>query len=136
MEKFKLHIMASDHTAYDGDAESVVLPTTEGQYGVLAHHENLIMAVVPGPLTYKCEAVKQDLVVSDGLLKIENGEVLILVDTAEKPEDIDVARARRAEQKAREKLKRANSQRDHVLVEAELSRAVSRLKASRSIHKF
>lgn len=77
---------------------------------------------------------RQQIVVSDGLLKVENGEVMILVDTAERPEDIDEARARRAEEKAREELKRANSQRDHALVEAELSRALSRIQASKSRH--
>ena len=77
---------------------------------------------------------KQISVVSDGLLKVENNEVMILVDTAENPEDIDEARARRAEEQAREALKRANSNRDVSLATAELSRALSRIKASRHKH--
>ena len=103
---FKLQIMASDHMVFDGDAQSVSLPTTEGSVGILADHSNVIMAVIPGLLEY----------------------------TAERPEDIDEARAKRAEEKAREELKRANSNRDHAMVEAELSRALSRIKASKSRH--
>ena len=61
---------------------------------------------------------------------------MILVDTAERPEDIDEARARRAEEKAREALKRANTNRDHVMVEAELSRALSRISASKKKHRL
>ena len=143
MATFKLHFMASDHMVYEGDAESVSLMTTEGSIGILAYHSNLIMAVVPGIVEYvpagkDAEASgltgKQISVVSDGLLKVENNDVMILVDTAENPEEIDEARAKRAEEKAREDLKRANSNRDVALASAELSRALSRIKASKNKH--
>ena len=52
MDSFRLHFMASEHMVYDGDAESVSLMTTEGSIGILAHHSNLIMAVVPGIVEY------------------------------------------------------------------------------------
>ena len=143
MATFKLHFMASEHMVYDGDAESVSLMTTEGSIGILAYHSNLIMAVVPGIVEYVPvgEAAKeagmsgrQVAVVSDGLLKVENNEVMLLVDTAEHPEQIDEARARRAEEQAREDLKRANTNRDVSLATAELSRALSRIKASKHKH--
>ena len=143
MATFKLHFMASEHMVYDGEAESVSLMTTEGSVGILAHHSNLIMAVVPGliefvPAGKDAEAAgmsgRQVSVVSDGLLKVENNEVMILVDTAEHPEEIDEARARRAEEKAREDLRSANTNRDVSLASAELSRAMSRLKASKHKH--
>ena len=129
---------------YDGDAEAVSLMTTEGSVGILANHSNTIMAVVPGVLEYvpaagsagKDGGGRQTVVVSDGLLKVENNDVMILVDTAEKPEEIDEKRAARAEEKAREALKRANSSRDVALASAELSRAMSRLKASRNKHSL
>jgi F-type H+-transporting ATPase subunit epsilon len=145
MATFKLRFMASEHMVYDGDAESVSLMTTEGSIGILAHHSNLIMAVVPGIVEFvpTGEAAKeaglsskQIAVVSDGLLKVENNEVMILVDTAEDPEEIDEARARRAEEKAREDLRRANTNRDVALASAELSRAMSRIKASRHKHSL
>jgi F-type H+-transporting ATPase subunit epsilon len=94
------------------------------------------MAVIPGLIEYEHEGGREQIVVSDGLLKVENGEVMILVDTAEKPEDIDEARAKRAEEEAREALKKANSNRDHAMVEAELSRALSRIKASKTKHSL
>jgi F-type H+-transporting ATPase subunit epsilon len=133
---FKLQIMASDHMVYDGDAYSVSLPTTEGSVGILANHSNVIMAVIPGLIEYEHESGREQIVVSEGLLKVENGEVMILVDTAERPEDIDEARAKRAEEEAREALKKANSNRDHAMVEAELSRALSRIKASKTKHSL
>lgn len=143
MATFKLHFMASDHMVYEGDAESVSVMTTEGSIGILAYHSNLIMAVVPGIVEYVPAGEgaaasgmtgKQTSVVSDGLLKVENNDVMILVDTAENPDEIDEARAKRAEEKAREDLKRANSNRDVALASAELSRALSRIKASKNKH--
>ena len=143
MDTFKLHFMASEHMVYDGDAESVSLMTTEGSIGILAYHSNLIMAVVPGIVEFVPAGKdareagvsgRQVWAVSDGLLKVENNEVMLLVDTAELPEEIDEARARRAEEKAREDLKRANSNRDVSLATAELSRAMSRIKASKHRH--
>ena len=151
---YRLRIMATDHMVFEGDAVSLVLPTTEGSIGILAHHSNLIMAIVPGILKYSApeadeaegsegrkagragEPVWHEIVVSDGLLKVENGEVVVLVGTAEKPEDIDEARARRAAEKAAEQLKRTNSNRDHAMAEAELSRALSRIKASKNRHNL
>lgn len=150
---FKLQIMASDHMVYDGEATSVSLMTTEGSIGILAGHANIIMAVVPGSVEFEAvrsapesadevvtgsitEPGRHQIIVSDGLLKVENGEVMILVDTSERPEDIDEARARRAEEAAREELKRTNNMRDHAMVEAELSRALSRIKGSKSKHRL
>ena len=137
MDNFKLQIMASDHMVFDGDAQSVSLPTTEGSIGVLAHHSNIIMAVVPGEIFYRSADGKEEtVIVSDGLLKVENGEAMILVDTAERPDEIDEARAQRAEEKAREDLKRANSNRDIAIASAELSRAMSRIKSSKKKHRI
>ena len=137
MDNFKLQIMASDHMVFDGDAQSVSLPTTEGSVGILAHHSNIIMAVVPGEITYRAaDGREETVIVSDGLLKVENGEAMILVDTAERPDEIDEARAQRAEERAREELKRANTNRDIALASAELSRAMNRIRSSKKKHRI
>ena len=122
---------------FDDDAQSVSLPTTEGSIGILAHHSNIIMAVVPGEITYRAaDGREETVIVSDGLLKVENGEAMILVDTAERPDEIDEARAQRAEERAREELKRANTNRDIALASAELSRAMNRIKSSKKKHRI
>ena len=137
MDNYRLQIMASDHMVFDGDVQSVSLPTTEGSVGILAHHSNIIMAVVPGEITYRAaDGREETVIVSDGLLKVENGEAMILVDTAERPEEIDEARAQRAEERAREELKRANTNRDIALASVELSRAMNRIKSSKKKHRI
>lgn len=140
MDSFKLQIMASDHTVFDGEATIVSMFTTEGSVGIMAHHSNLIMAIVPGEISYEPSQSygggRHNVIVSDGLLKVENGEVMILVDTAEAADEIDEARARRAEEQAREDMKHANTNREYAIASAELSRAMNRIKASKKKHKL
>ena len=50
MSTFQVSILAADRDFYEGPCESLVIPTLQGQYGILAHHRNLIAAVVPGTL--------------------------------------------------------------------------------------
>ena len=102
MGQFKIHILASDNAFYEGPCESLVVPTIRGQYGILAGHSNLISAVTPGKLTYRVPGQPEQIVaVSAGIVKVESNEVLVLVDTAERPEEIDENRARRAAEEAK-----------------------------------
>ena len=88
-ETFMTHILAADRKFYEGPLESLIVPTNEGQYGILAKHRNVITATVPGVLKYKLPNQEfKTAAVSSGLVKIENGEVLILVDSCERPEGL------------------------------------------------
>ena len=66
--------------------------------------------------------------VSAGMIKIEKNEVLILVDAAERPEDIDAVRARREADEAREALLQKNSIREYRSAQAALARSINRLR--------
>ena len=80
---------------YEGPCESLVVPTVLGQHGILANHSNMISALVPGTLMYRIPGKDMAMAaVSSGLVKIEDGDVLVLVDSAERPEDIDENRAK------------------------------------------
>ncbi len=133
MNSFKVHILAADNVFYEGDCESLIVPTTGGQYGILAGHSNAISAIVPGKMTYRVPGGENETAaVSSGLVKIESGEVLVLVDTAERPEEIDINRARRAADAAKEALLQKQSLREYRMAKANLSRALSRLKVKGS----
>ena len=100
MSAFHSRILASDTLFFDGDCEFMVVPCTDGAMGILSHHSNMIAAVVPGELRFQpVGGPLRTAAVSAGLVKVEAGEVMLLVSTAERPEDIDVNRARRAEEK-------------------------------------
>ena len=83
MEAFQVHILAADHTFYEGPCESLVVPTVDGEAGILAHHCNIIAAVVPGELRCRTpEGEEYRAAVSEGLVKVEGGDVLVLVADA------------------------------------------------------
>ena len=82
---------------------SLVIPTTEGMYGIQAMHENLVAAVTIGVVKYTLpDGTRCHAAVSNGIVKVENNEVLILVESAEDPDDIDEERALQEEQMARD----------------------------------
>ena len=136
MTTFPVHIFAADCMFYEGPCESLVVPTSQGQYGVLANHSNMIAAIIPGMLTYRLPGEeKQVAAVSAGLIKVESGEVLILVDSAERPEEIDENRARRAADDAKEALLQKQSIQEYRAAQANLARAINRLRVKRSYGK-
>ena len=96
MESFQVHVLAADRTFYEGPCVSLTIPTSDGEQGILAHHSDMIAAVLPGTLRYQVpDGPVQLAAVSSGMVKIEKNEVLVLVDSVERPEEIDAARARR-----------------------------------------
>ena len=132
MSTFTVHILAADKVLYEGDCESLIIPTPWGQYGILAHHCKAICAIVAGRLTYRAPGGKnQYAAVSDGLVKIEDNDVLILVDTAERPEDIDLNKARAIADASREAMLQKRSIREYREAQAALARAISRM----DVHK-
>ncbi len=129
MSAFQLTVLAADHPFFEGDCDFLVLPTLQGEYGVLAHHRNAIVAVIPGVLRYRTPNGETFVAsVSDGIVKIENGEVLVLVDTIERPDEIDANKARRLMEEAKEALLQKQSIADYYATRARIARSVARLK--------
>ncbi len=129
MEAFQVHILAADRTFYDGPCVSLTVPTSDGEQGILAHHSSMIAAVVPGTLRYQIPGEAAAVAaVSMGMVKVENNEVLVLVDSAERPEEIDEARARREADEAKEALLQKKSRQEHQMAQATLARALNRLR--------
>lgn len=134
MSTFQVAILAADCAFYEGPCESLVVPTIEGQYGILANHSNMITAVVPGMLQYKAEnGTAQIAAVSAGLVKIENNEVLVLVDSIERPEEIDENRAKRAAAEAKEAILQKKSMQEYRMAQANLARAINRLRVKNTM---
>lgn len=129
---FPLHVLAADKPFYEGDCESLVVPTLDGEYGVLAGHCNTICAIVPGELTFRTpDGETLVAAVAAGIMKIENGEALVLVDSALRPEDIDAERQRRKADEAKEALLQRRSIEEHHAAQARLARALARLNVKR-----
>ena len=125
MNSFRVHILAADHTFYDGPCESLTIPAPDGQYGILAGHANTI---VPGTLRLRVPGGEAQIAaVSSGVVKIEDNDVLVLVDSAERPEDIDRLRAQHAADAAKEAMLQKRSIREYREAQLTLARAIARL---------
>ena len=132
MNTFELHILAAERSFYEGPCESLIVPTTEGMYGIQANHLNMVAGVVPGELTFRVPGGSdQHAACSRGMITVENNVVTVLVDTAERPEEIDVRRAERAAAEAKEAILRKRSRQEYMQAQMELARATSRLKVSK-----
>ena len=110
MTRFELKVVASDHVFYDGPCVSLTIPCTDGEKQILAHHEATLMAM------------------TNGVLRMVDNKVTVIVDTVEKPEEIDANRARRAKARAEERLRQKQSIHEYYKNQAALSRAMARLK--------
>lgn len=129
MNAFALTVLAAEKPFYEGECVSLVIPTTDGQYGIQAKHSNMIAAIVPGMLKILAPNGEEIVAaVSEGLVKVENHQVLLLVDTAERPEEIDLNRAKRSAEEAQEAILQKKSIQDYHAAQAKMARAISRLK--------
>ena len=129
MDTFQVHILAADRICYEGPCVSLTIPASDGERGILAHHENMMAAIQPGVLRWQAPGQEVQLAaVSPGMVKVEQNDVLVLVDSAERPEEIDEARARREADEAREAILQKKSRQEHQLAQSTLARALNRLR--------
>lgn len=132
MNTFQIEILAADRPFYVGPCESLMIPTIEGQYGIMANHSNMISAILPGVLHYKLPGEEfRVAAVSEGFVKVEDNKVLILVDTAERPEEIEENSARREADAAKEEMLQKKSVEEYHFAQANLARSLNRLKVRR-----
>ena len=125
---FPLHVLTATSPFYEGMCESLIIPTVDGRDGVLSGHSDTICAVVPGELYIRLPSGEMRVpACAAGIMKVEKGDVLVLVDSAIRPEDIDKARARRMADDAREQLLQKQSIEEYHAAQARLARALARL---------
>lgn len=128
---FYLEILASDCKFYAGECEELVFPAIDGLYGVLPGHEAMVTAVESGELKFKVDGEWKYVAVSDGFAQILPEKVVLLADTVELPENIDIKRANEAKLRAEEKLRQKQSILEYYQTQASLNRAMNRLKITK-----
>lgn len=129
--QFLIEILASDHPFYQGECEMLVFPGIDGEFGVLANHEPMVTCLKAGELRYQVNNEWHYAAVSEGMVEITPGKTVILADTIERPEDIDLIRAQEAKTQAEEKLRQKLSTMEYYQTMAALNRAMNRLKVKR-----
>ena len=128
---FTLRVIVSDKIFYDGKCVQLIIPATDGAMGILANHENMVVAVTNGDMRIQTEDGSWiEAAIGTGFAQISNNRAMVLADTAERPEGIDEERAKRALERAQVRLRQRQSLQEYHLSQAALSRAMSRLSMS------
>ena len=136
MNTFSLKVIASDKVFFDGKCGIIIVPALDGEQAIMSHHEDMVIATKEGEVRFK-EKEDDDwtkVVVGVGFVYISHNRVIMLVDTAERPEDIDrvraidIRRAQEAKERAEEQLRQKQSIQEYHVSQASMARAMLRLK--------
>lgn len=123
---FRLQIITPDRIFMDDDVERVVFKTTEGDIGVLINHIPLTTTLVSGVVKIKIGDEEKRAVLHGGFAEIKPDQVTVLADAAEWPEEVDLARAKEAAERAESRLN-DKGDKDMVRAEVALMRALARI---------
>jgi F-type H+-transporting ATPase subunit epsilon len=125
--KLTLEIVTPDRALVSVQVDEVVLPGSEGYFGVLPGHSPLLASLQVGELWYRIGQEKYYLAVAFGFAEVLPDHVTVLARIAEKAEDIDVARAEAAKKRAEERVVRPRPDMDFERARVALMKALIRL---------
>ena len=130
MKELHVEVITPSHEAYNGDAESITIPGTMGSFQVLHNHAPLMSSFEIGKIKIKSTANTETVyATSGGTVEVKDNKVLVLAETFESLEDIDIERAKRAKERAEERLSITKRKEfDVERAELALKRAINRLK--------
>ncbi|MGW8249193.1 MAG: ATP synthase F1 subunit epsilon [Anaerolineales bacterium] len=129
----RCEIVSQDRMVFEGDVDIVILPGESGEMGILPNHAPLLSTLKFGILKVRVKDVEEVFAVAGGVVEVQPDIVTILADAAENVEEIDIARAEQARQRAKEFLE-AGPPPDtdtYLAMEAALKRSNLRLEAAR-----
>ena len=128
---FQLEIVTpAKQLVKDVHAEEAQIPGANGYLGILPGHAPLITELAVGVITYRASGETQTLSVAWGFAEVLPDKVTILAEAAERPEEIDIARAEKAKERAEQRLKSNDPNVDYTRAEDALQRAETRLKVA------
>jgi len=133
----RCELVSQDRAVFQGDVDIVVLPGTDGEFGVLPHHAPVLTTLKYGVIKVR-RGDKEDLfTVAGGVVEVQPDIVTVLADAAENVQEIDVARAESARKRAEEALAKSTPMDGdaYFAMEAALRRSNLRLDVARRYRK-
>ncbi len=132
MTTFHLQIYTPDRLFFDGETENLIVRTTVGDKGILARHEPYVAALPIGKLKIKLNGEFRTAAVSEGVVKVSKDKTVILVQSCEWADEIDVERANAAKTEAEQRMQSLQKEdKDYLVAEYKLKRAINRIEASK-----
>lgn len=132
---FHLEIIATDRIFFQGECEHLVIRAIDGLIGIMAGHEPLVTSLPTGEMKYMVGGEWHYAAISSGFIQVMPESAVILADSCELPEEIDIKRAEEAKERAAEMLRQKQSIKEYYQTQAALNRAINRLKISQKHFK-
>ena len=128
---FELRILTPEHTFYQGRVEMLTVQAQDGKTCIWAGYAPTVIALAEGELILRdAGRSEKRAAASDGFMTVTQDQTVVMLQSAEWPEDIDRVRAERAERRAREALLHKQDRQSHLMNQAMLLRAMTRLRVS------
>lgn len=131
MTPFKLEIITPEKMFFDGETEQIIVRTTVGDVGILNGHEPYCAALGIGQMRIMVDGKLRHAATSGGIIKVSRTKTVVLVDSCEWADEIDVNRAQAAKDTAEQRIKSADSNSQLKMAEIKLKRALNRIDAAR-----
>lgn len=128
--KLTLDILTPQKKVYSGECDEVLVPTVNGEIGILPNHVSLLARILPGELQVKNGSKTDSIAIMGGYVEVSANHVNVLGDYAIRAEDIEVAKAEQAKAKAEKMKTEKVSQADFAVIEADLRRSLLELKVA------
>nr|QYB22412.1 ATP synthase CF1 epsilon subunit [Saxegothaea conspicua]BBF91262.1 ATP synthase CF1 epsilon chain [Saxegothaea conspicua] len=128
-----LRVLAPNRVVWDSEVKEIILSTNSGQIGVLPNHASLVTALDIGVMKIRLDAQWSTMALMGGFAKIDDNNVTVLVNNAERGIDIDLQEAREDFRIAKADLARAQGKRQAIEADVALKRARTRLEAIEAI---
>ncbi|HBH28935.1 MAG: F0F1 ATP synthase subunit epsilon [Desulfofustis sp. PB-SRB1] len=133
-QQIALEVVTPAGAVVNESVDIVNAPGYGGDFGVLANHAPFLSTIKIGILSYESGKKRESLMISGGFCEVSNNKITFLVESAEFGYQIDVDRAMKAKERAEKRIAQAVAQNDavtRVRAEAELQRALARIKAAK-----
>lgn len=128
MATFHLKVLTADKVFFDGDVDRIVVRTTQGDVGILPNHVKYLAAIGIGGLTIITGGTSRMAAIAGGFVDVSKEGTVILARTCEWADEIDINRARAAEERAKARLQQKESSNAQDVAAAKLKKAINRIR--------
>jgi len=131
-----LEIVTPERLAYSDEVDSVVLPGSEGELGVLPHHAPLVSTLGIGELRIRRGGQEETFAIAGGFVQVRPDKVVVMAETADMASEIDLERAEEARREAERALETSYSEgADLSAARAALQQALLRIRVAERRHR-
>lgn len=131
--KIKFKIVTPERIVFEEEIDQITLPVTDGQVTILPDHTSYIASLKAGEIYFKKEGQEINMATSGGFAEFDKNTLVILADSADRAEEIDIKAAKEAKERAEELMKTRESMDDeeYARVAAAIERESARIKVAR-----